>query len=857
MTTLVQRVKVAKGINHFFLDALVSLKDTQQTLTFTAPFVARNPSELLQGGTRKQETPMPVQVVCPNPKCRKTIAIKDELAGQALRCPACKTNLSGSSHEAPPARKPSKGSSTIQCSSEPKTTSVTPPVWPSPTQTAPGPAAPIPPKTGRGGQHEELPETIGPYQVSRVLGRGAFGVVYQGHDARLKRDVAIKVLNRNALHSTKAIERFLREAQVVAQMHHNHIVPVYELGEHDGCHYIASRFVPGTTLSDLIPEGGLDPVQAVALVLQLLEALVYAHKMNVLHRDVKPANAIVDGEGQLSLMDFGLAGWVGQMEEGRATQDGTVMGTPAYMPPEQARSDIHKVHEAADQYSAGVVLYELLTGHVPFEGGPMVVLLHNVINSPPPPPSEFRAGLDARLEAICLKALAKAPEDRYASCRAFADALRKWQAMRGSPGPIAVAALVKPGPKMGTAESTVPSIPKRKTIPPPLPGRTSPFAELEAEADRSVAPSRESVRQKAATTHVVPAPGWETLTDDSSTYAKPQKSGATRKPRLPTGGPKSRKNWLIGGGIAAAVLLLGLVVILAGLLFKVKTPHGTIVLTNVPHDAEVQVEGETVTLTRNGEVVTATAVSEGPHRLKVVKGGQEIWSSDVTVKLGGDQLRLKVEPRNPGALQPPNSIPPKGLPPKGPPHDGPTVDSFVPLFNGKDKTGWKTQTQFKGDWHIENGILVWRSLDSSHLWTERNDYREFHLRIETRISDRQYAQVIVRSSTIQDGYRIVLNSTNPNEIKTGGLIAGQGGPVVKVLNLPVPPNRWFRLEVIAEGNRVIVKVNGQTTADYSDPERRFARGHISLLAMNRDRDGLRYLEFRKIEIKELPPTTEK
>src|SRR5271166_5556608 len=461
----------AKGINHFFLDALVSLKDTQQTLTFTAPFLARNPSEILQGRTRQQETPMPVQVVCPNPQCRKTIAIKDDLAGQVLRCPACKTMLSGCSGEAPAARKPPKNPLTIQStSSANNSTYVTPPVWPSPTQTASGSAGAALPKATRGGQHKELPATIGPYQVSRELGRGAFGVVYQGHDPRLERDVAIKVLNRNALHSTKAVERFLREARVVAQMHHNHIVPVYELGEHDGCHYIASRFVPGTTLSDLIPDEGLDAVQAVGLVLQLLEALVYAHKLNVLHRDIKPANAIVDAEGQLSLMDFGLASWVGQMEEGRATQDGTVMGTPAYMPPEQARGDIHNVRETADQYSAGVALYEMLTGHVPFEGGPMVVLLHNVINTPPPPLSEFRADLDLQLEAICLKALAKAPEERFASCRAFADALHSWQTMRDSPGPSAVASIVEPGPQ-------------------------------------AVAPAAERVRQEAATTHVSPAAG--------------------------------------------------------------------------------------------------------------------------------------------------------------------------------------------------------------------------------------------------------------------------------------------------------------------------------------------------------------
>jgi serine/threonine protein kinase/formylglycine-generating enzyme required for sulfatase activity len=378
---------------------------------------------------------MPLQVVCPNPECRKTMMIKDELAGQALRCPACKAKFSAPSRsDAPAASKPAKDPLTI-----PSTSSARPPLAKAPLESDGGASR----KPTRGGQREELPASIGPYQVSRELGRGAFGVVYMGHDPKLKRDVAVKVLNRDALHSNKAVERFLREAQVVAQMHHNHIVPVYELGEHEDSHYIASRFVPGKTLSDVIPEEGVGAVEAVGLILQLLEALTYAHEMNVLHRDVKPANAIVDAKGQLFLMDFGLAGWVGQTD-GRATQDGTVMGTPSYMPPEQARGDMNNVRETADQYSAGVVLYELLTGHVPFEGGPMVVLLHNVINTPPPRPSEFRADLDPQLEEICLKALAKRPEERYPSCRAFADALRIWQTLRDSPYPIAVATIVEP-----------------------------------------------------------------------------------------------------------------------------------------------------------------------------------------------------------------------------------------------------------------------------------------------------------------------------------------------------------------------------------------------------------------------------
>jgi serine/threonine protein kinase len=249
-------------------------------------------------------------------------------------------------------------------------------------------------------------------------------VVYQGFDPALKRDVAIKVLNRSIIGSARAVERFLREAQVVAGMHHNHIVPVYQLGEHEGRYYIASRLIRGPVLSDDIPEEGLPAERAVGLIVQLLDALAYAHERGVIHRDVKPENVLLDESGHLNLTDFGMAGF---LSGAQMTQEGAVLGTPAYMAPEQAQGKQREVGAASDQYSAGVVLYELLTGHQPFEARPLPILIHNVVNTRPPPLTEFRADLDASLQAICLRALAKRPEERFPDCRAMAQALRDWQ----------------------------------------------------------------------------------------------------------------------------------------------------------------------------------------------------------------------------------------------------------------------------------------------------------------------------------------------------------------------------------------------------------------------------------------------
>jgi serine/threonine-protein kinase len=223
--------------------------------------------------------------------------------------------------------------------------------------------------------------------------------------------------------SSQAVERFLREAKSAAKLLHPNIVPVYDAGRSGSIYYIASAFIKGMTLASAIPEeGGMEPLRAVRLTAQLATALGYAHREGVLHRDVKPANAMLNEQESLHLMDFGLAGWT-QEESTRLTRLGAVMGTPAYMAPEQASGDTKKVGPAADLYSAGVVLYELLTSRRPFEGGHPAALAYLIVHTEPTPPSQHMPGLDAGLEAICRKALAKKPEDRFASGEDMAAAL--------------------------------------------------------------------------------------------------------------------------------------------------------------------------------------------------------------------------------------------------------------------------------------------------------------------------------------------------------------------------------------------------------------------------------------------------
>jgi formylglycine-generating enzyme required for sulfatase activity/serine/threonine protein kinase len=278
---------------------------------------------------------------------------------------------------------------------------------------------------GRAPVLPESPTVIERYEVRELLGSGSFGSVYRAFDPWLGREVALKVLRTEMTASPQAVERFLREAKAAAKLDHPHIVAVFDAGRAGDVYYIASAFIKGGTLASAIPESGMEPRRAAELAAQLASALGYAHRQGVVHRDVKPANILLDEQGSLRLMDFGLAGWT-QEECTRLTKAGAIMGTPAYMAPEQASGDTAQVGPASDLYSAGVVLYELLTGCRPFEECHPAALMYLIVHEAAAPPSARRPGLDANLEAICLKAMAKKPADRFADGEAMAAALRAW-----------------------------------------------------------------------------------------------------------------------------------------------------------------------------------------------------------------------------------------------------------------------------------------------------------------------------------------------------------------------------------------------------------------------------------------------
>jgi len=383
---------------------------------------------------------MPIKFVCPD--CHKRLSVRDELAGQRVKCPAC-----GKVQSVSPERVVAKASSRRASETD----------SPLPAGSAPAEAETLQPAAPAGDAQETdtlPPALVSPvgaetpsrevwsvpgYEILKELGRGGMGVVYKARQTALKRTVALKMVLSGVHAGSDDLKRFRAEAEAAARMQHPNIVQIYEIGEWDGRPYFSLEYVKGGSLAAQLDGEPWDNREAAALVEILAETMDYAHERGIVHRDLKPANILlVPSEGRRSspgtpiagrsfepkIADFGLAK---RLEGGKTlTQTGAILGTPGYMAPEQASGKSRGISPAADVYALGAILYELLTGRPPFQAATQLDTVLQLLSEDPVSPRERNRAVDLDLDTICLKCLARDPRDRYASAALLAEDLRRF-----------------------------------------------------------------------------------------------------------------------------------------------------------------------------------------------------------------------------------------------------------------------------------------------------------------------------------------------------------------------------------------------------------------------------------------------
>lgn len=637
------------------------------------------------------------------------------------------------------------------------------------------------------------------YHVLEVIGKGGFGTVLKAFDEKLHRVVAIKVLSVDLSANGTARQRFIREARTAAAVTHEHVVTIHAVVEEHRPPYLVMQMIDGVTLQQKLDNTGpLSLREILRIGLQMAEGLAAAHKQGLVHRDIKPANILLEnGVERVKITDFGLAKVA---DDASVTQSGVVAGTPMYMSPEQANGE--QIDYRSDLFSLGTVLYVMCTGRPPFRATGTLAVLKRVIDDTPRPVREINPEIPDWLEAIITKLHAKKPQDRYQTAKEVAEVL---------------------GQRLAEVQA----------------GRAG------SESDRS----------EPAKTPVVHA-------------------------------PSSPRPWR--RALAVATILL---VLLAGAAY-LRVPGLGRYLSNQTslqfransEEAKLLVrkDGEQVALLSNaGEINLPPGMYafeiQAPASMKVqgCTASEYAWTGSwmgnldftesVFEPIGLDEPR-PVLPRLKGhnmmlarGRQVVFSV--NGFAARDRDDSKVTEPGWVQLFDGTTFDGFHFSESKLKNWKVENNVIVGKSDHvADYLMTRRDDYQDFHLRVEAKINKGGNSGVFFRRDATIDhpgrpGYEVELNTLSLANInKPDSRFFSLAGSLLQFPKAPtvlhsekrelIQPDTWFTIDVIAQGSRIITKINGQTTADVTDDKHQRGRFEFQLY------DGDTVLHIKKIEIKE-------
>lgn len=717
----------------------------------------------------------------------------------------------------------------------------------------------------------ELSGPFGKYVIVKRIGKGGMGEVYLAHDPKAARDVALKIPQFPEDDPGNVIQRFYREVRVAATLHHPNICPIWEVDEVNGVPYLTMPYIQGETLDQRLKKIS-KPVQertAAQLIRKVALALGEAHRMNIIHRDLKPANIMLDQRKEPIVMDFGLAR-VANQAESRITKSGTVMGTPAYMPIEQVNGDDRQMGPHSDVYSLGIILYELLTGTVPFDG-PVMSVLGQILTKEPEPPNRHRSDISPRLNAICMKAIAKQPGDRFATMAEFAQALAEY--LKGQ-------------------EPTV-----------VLPG-------LDVRASAGVAPGSSSTLNTNA--------------DDLFTFAEWQEP----KPRFLRQKKSDKKRWplpiLAGIAGGSLVVLLTVIWMFSGPSSKPKAkeqPDADVAVKSaadeIPSFSRADIPADAVEFGGHWYKFYDQKVSwtEAKARCESIGGCLAVPdSADENKFLGGLVARIAwldawigVTSETPGSSWATSNGDPikftnwfntnQPTKPNSPeryalisnrvfgsqanwrwcsqpdtaatPHQpgficewdpaapiGGTKGASKSLFNGRDLTGWMPRGAF--GWRVNNGVLIGEVTPQQPKGVLLSDksYDNFELDLQYMLAADSHSGIFLKTqpdSAVSGKDTVEIQLVDDRSTAFGVIdpAARTGSIWGKVAANPVPntpTNQWHRVRIRVENQRVTVTINGTKVVDAANAVPALP-GRIGLqLAPKR-------VEFRDIRIRELSGKT--